>query len=72
MGNKVRNRLFWLLVYHQQIMWVTRYGINAVETEDTYLRLDRDLAAFLYLSLDGKVGKGQYTAVFIRRPRRGA
>jgi predicted AlkP superfamily pyrophosphatase or phosphodiesterase len=37
-----------------------QYGINAVEVEDTYLRLDRDLAAF-FTYLDGKVGKGQYT-----------
>jgi predicted AlkP superfamily pyrophosphatase or phosphodiesterase len=35
-------------------------GINAVEVEDTYLRLDRDLAAF-FTYLDGKIGKGQYT-----------
>ncbi len=37
-----------------------QYGINAVEIEDTYLRLDRDLAAF-FTYLDGKIGKGQYT-----------
>jgi predicted AlkP superfamily pyrophosphatase or phosphodiesterase len=37
-----------------------QYGINAVEVEDTYLRLDKDLAAF-FTYLDGKVGKGQYT-----------
>ena len=37
-----------------------QYGINAVEIEDTYLRLDKDLAAF-FTYLDGKVGKGQYT-----------
>jgi len=36
------------------------YGPNAVETEDTYLRLDRDLAAF-FKDLDEKVGKGNYT-----------
>jgi len=35
-------------------------GVNAVETEDTYLRLDRDLAAF-FTYLDAKVGKGNYT-----------
>ena len=34
-------------------------GTNALETEDTYLRLDRDLAAFLSF-LDQKVGRGQY------------
>jgi predicted AlkP superfamily pyrophosphatase or phosphodiesterase len=37
-----------------------QYGTNAVETEDTYLRLDKDLAAF-FAFLDSKVGKGQYT-----------
>jgi predicted AlkP superfamily pyrophosphatase or phosphodiesterase len=37
-----------------------QYGINAVEVEDTYLRLDKDLAAF-FTYLDSKVGKGQYT-----------
>ncbi len=37
-----------------------QFGINAVEVEDTYLRLDRDLAAFLTY-LDAKVGKGNYT-----------
>lgn len=34
-------------------------GINAVETEDTYLRLDQDLASF-FNYLDQKVGKGNY------------
>lgn len=37
-----------------------QFGINAVETEDTYLRLDRDFAAF-FSYLDAKVGKGNYT-----------
>lgn len=37
-----------------------QFGVNAVETEDTYLRLDRDLANFLNY-LDAKVGKGNYT-----------
>ncbi len=37
-----------------------QYGINAVEVEDTYLRLDKDLAAF-FTYLDVKIGKGQYT-----------
>jgi len=36
------------------------FGPNAIETEDTYLRLDKDLAAF-FNYLDEKVGKGQYT-----------
>ena len=37
-----------------------QFGINAVETEDTYLRLDREIANFLTY-LDAKVGKGNYT-----------
>lgn len=35
------------------------FGPNSIEVEDTYLRLDRDLASFFQL-LDAKVGKGQY------------
>lgn len=34
-------------------------GTNAIETEDTYLRLDRDLVSFLNY-LDKNVGKGNY------------
>jgi predicted AlkP superfamily pyrophosphatase or phosphodiesterase len=37
-----------------------QFGINAVEIEDSYLRLDRELATFLTY-LDAKVGKGNYT-----------
>jgi predicted AlkP superfamily pyrophosphatase or phosphodiesterase len=37
-----------------------QFGINAVEIEDTYLRLDRDIASFLTY-LDAKIGKGNYT-----------
>lgn len=37
-----------------------KFGVNAVEVEDTYLRLDRDLAAFFNF-LDRKLGKGNYT-----------
>lgn len=37
-----------------------QFGINSVEIEDTYLRLDRDLTAF-FTYLDAKVGKGNYT-----------
>lgn len=37
-----------------------QFGPNAVETEDTYLRLDRDLADF-FAYLDSTLGKGQYT-----------
>ena len=36
------------------------FGPNSVETEDTYLRLDKDIASFLAY-LDTKIGKGQYT-----------
>lgn len=35
------------------------FGPNSIEVEDTYLRLDQDLAKFFQL-LDTKVGKGQY------------
>ena len=37
-----------------------RYSLSAVEIEDTYLRLDRDIADFLHY-LDKTVGKGNYT-----------
>ncbi|SKB81820.1 alkaline phosphatase PafA [Daejeonella lutea] len=37
-----------------------QFGPNSIEVEDTYLRLDRDLASFLTY-LDTKVGKGNYT-----------
>ncbi|TSJ43615.1 alkaline phosphatase family protein [Mucilaginibacter corticis] len=37
-----------------------QFGINAVEIEDTYLRLDRDLGSFLTF-LDAKIGKDKYT-----------
>jgi predicted AlkP superfamily pyrophosphatase or phosphodiesterase len=37
-----------------------QFGPNSVEAEDTYLRLDRDLASF-FTYLDAKVGKGNYT-----------
>jgi predicted AlkP superfamily pyrophosphatase or phosphodiesterase len=37
-----------------------QFGVNAVETEDTYLRLDRDLGNFLTY-LDNTIGKGNYT-----------
>lgn len=35
------------------------FGPNSIEAEDTYLRLDRDIAGFLQF-LDAKVGKGNY------------
>lgn len=37
-----------------------QYGVNSVEIEDTYLRLDRDLSMLLK-HLDQVVGKGAYT-----------
>jgi predicted AlkP superfamily pyrophosphatase or phosphodiesterase len=36
------------------------FGPNSIEVEDTYLRLDLDLAKFFTL-LDNKIGKGKYT-----------
>lgn len=36
------------------------YGPNSVESEDGFLRLDKELGSFLDF-LDAKVGKGQYT-----------
>jgi predicted AlkP superfamily pyrophosphatase or phosphodiesterase len=35
------------------------FGPNSIEIEDTYLRFDKELAAF-YTMLDAKLGKGQY------------
>ncbi|EOR92554.1 Alkaline phosphatase [Arcticibacter svalbardensis MN12-7] len=37
-----------------------QFGPNSIEIEDTYLRLDQDIASFLTY-LDNKVGKGNYT-----------
>lgn len=37
-----------------------KYGVAAIETEDTYLRLDKDLADFFQF-LDQQVGKDNYT-----------
>ena len=37
-----------------------KYGVAAIETEDTYLRLDKDLAN-LFSFLDQQVGKDNYT-----------
>lgn len=37
-----------------------RFGVDSKEVQDTYLRLDRDLADLLNF-LDQKVGKGEYT-----------
>lgn len=37
-----------------------QFGVNSKEVEDTYIRLDEDLARFLK-ALDKSVGKGEYT-----------
>ncbi len=37
-----------------------QFAINSIEIEDTYLRLDQDLASFL-TALDKQVGEGNYT-----------
>ncbi|WP_298952891.1 alkaline phosphatase PafA [uncultured Nonlabens sp.] len=37
-----------------------QYGVNSVEIEDTYLRLDKDLER-LFMTLDKEVGNGNYT-----------
>lgn len=37
-----------------------RYGVSAIETEDTYLRLDKDLAELIAV-LEQEVGKGNFT-----------
>jgi len=37
-----------------------QFGVNSIEVEDTYLRLDKDLAK-LFTYLDKQVGKGEYT-----------
>lgn len=36
-----------------------RFGVQAIEAQDTYLRLDEDLASF-FEYLDDKVGQGEY------------
>ena len=46
------------------------FGPNSIEVQDTYLRLDRDLAAF-FKTLDSKIGKGNYL-VFLSADHGGA
>jgi len=46
------------------------FGPNAIEVQDVYLRLDRDLAEF-FNYLDSKVGKDQYT-IFLSADHGGA
>ena len=45
-----------------------RYGTFAVETEDTYLRLDKDLADF-FRYLDGRFGRDGYLFILTAEPR---
>lgn len=47
-----------------------QFGPNAIEVEDTYLRLDKELAEF-FKYLDEKVGAGEYT-VFLSADHGGA
>ncbi|WP_338763683.1 alkaline phosphatase PafA [Bernardetia sp. ABR2-2B] len=47
-----------------------RYGIYSVEVQDTYLRLDRELATFFEF-LDKNVGEGEYT-LFLTADHAGA
>ena len=47
-----------------------QFAINSVEIEDTYLRLDQDLASF-FAFLDKSVGKGNYS-VFLSADHGGA
>lgn len=37
-----------------------KFGVNAIEVEDTYLRLDKELADFFEF-MDRKIGQGNYT-----------
>ncbi len=47
-----------------------QFGVNSVEVEDTYLRLDKDLGGFLTF-LDQAVGEGNYT-LFLTADHAGA
>ncbi len=47
-----------------------KFGPNAIEVQDVYLRLDRDLAEF-FKFLDSKIGKSEYT-VFLSADHGGA
>src|SRR5690606_6722985 len=47
-----------------------QFGPNAIEVEDMYLRLDKDLGEF-FNYLDSKVGKGEYL-VFLTADHGGA
>ena len=61
MGNNPNNVTDLLCVSLSSTDYVGHsFGPNSIETEDTYLRLDKDLGNFLSY-LDATVGKGQYT-----------
>lgn len=61
LGNNLTNNTDFLCVSLSATDYVGhRYSLSAVEIEDTYLRLDRDIADFLAY-LDKTVGKGNYT-----------
>ncbi len=57
---KDRNTDFLLISFSSTDYIGHNFGVNSVEIEDTYLRLDRDLSRLLQ-SLDLLVGKEQYT-----------
>ncbi|MHC5309751.1 alkaline phosphatase PafA [Myroides sp. LJL116] len=61
LGNNPKNVTDFLAVSLSSTDYIGhQFGIESVEIEDTYLRLDQDLAAFLTY-LDNKIGKGEYT-----------
>ena len=61
LGNNAFNHTDFLCVSLSATDYVGhRYSLSAVEIEDTYLRLDRDIADFLKY-LDTTVGAGNYT-----------
>lgn len=61
LGNNPTNNTDFLCVSLSATDYVGhRYSLSSVEIEDTYLRLDHDIADFLTY-LDNTVGKGNYT-----------
>lgn len=61
LGNNVNNVPDFLALSLSSTDYIGhQFGINAVEIEDTYLKLDRDIASFLTF-LDAKLGKDNYT-----------
>lgn len=57
---KDRNTDFLAVSYSSTDYVGHKFGVNSIEVEDTYLRLDQDLARLLN-TLDTQVGQGQYT-----------